>query len=164
MGVVPGRSTGSLGVREMSPQVRLAAKDERRHIEYMMGPYLAGFGAPPDFAYPNLDAYWNDTSRYPYIIAHGERFVGFALVHRVTNEPTFELVEFYVAAEFRRRGFGRAAAEALFMLHLGAWSIAIRNDNPSGRAFWRPVLARYPVTMAEATQPPGVIYKFEAGK
>ncbi len=142
----------------MSVQVRPAAKDERRHIEHMMGPYLAGFGASPDFVYPNLDAYWNDTFRYPYLIVHGDRFVGFALVHRVTNEPTFELVEFYVAAEFRRQGFGREAAEALFMLHLGTWSIAFRNDNPSGRAFWEPVLAKYQVTVTEATQPPGVIY------
>lgn len=73
----------------MSLHVRLAENDERVRIERMMEPYLCGLGAPPGFVYPNLDAYWKDTSRYPYIIVHGDQFVGFALVRRVTNEPTW---------------------------------------------------------------------------
>ena len=147
----------------MPLNVHLAENDARERIGRMMEPYLADLGAPQGFAYPNLDAYWKDAARYPYIIAHGNQQVGFALVRRVTNEPTFELVEFYIAAQFRKRGFGREAAEALFKLHLGTWSVAIRSDNSAGRAFWASVLASHPsVTATEAARPQGIIYMFSS--
>jgi predicted acetyltransferase len=147
----------------MPLHVRLAEDGARERIERMMEPYLADLGAPPGFAYPNLDAYWKDAARYPYIIVHDNQLVGFALVHRVTSEPTFELVEFYIAAQFRKRGFGREAAEALFKLHLGTWSVAIRSDNSAGRAFWASVLASHrSVTAVEAARAQGIIYTFSS--
>jgi predicted acetyltransferase len=145
----------------MSLEVCLAPNHARERVERMMEPYLADLGAPPGFAYPNLDAYWLDSNRYPYVIDHGNQLVGFALVHQPNDEPTFELVEFYVAAQFRNRGFGRAAAEALFKLHLGMWSVSVRRDNSSGQAFWESVLSSHPsVTAVELKAPQGVRYAF----
>jgi predicted acetyltransferase len=145
----------------MPLEVRLAPNLAREHIERLMEPYLADLGAPPGFAYPNLDAYWQDATRYAYLIVHGNQFVGFALVHRDTDEPCFELVEFYIAAQFRNRGLGREAAEALFELHLGMWSVAVRRDNSAGQAFWASVLSGHPsVTAVELATPQGIRYTF----
>jgi predicted acetyltransferase len=144
----------------MSIEVRLAPNRAREDIERMMEPYLADLGAP-GLAYPNLDAYWHDGTRHPYLIAYGNQIVGFALVHRLTDKPSFELVEFYIAAEFRNRGFGREAAEALFKLHLGVWSVAVRRDNSAGQAFWSSVLSNHrSVTVVELEKPEGVMYTF----
>ncbi len=144
----------------MSLEVHLAPDRAREHIDRMMEPYLADLGAP-GFTYPNLDAYWKDTTRFPYLILHGNQIVGFALVHRVTDEPSFELVEFYIAAQFRNRGFGREAAEALFRFHLGMWSVAVRRDNSAGRAFWSSVLSNQSsVTAVELETPHGIMYTF----
>src|SRR4029450_844668 len=150
----------TIPLRPMSLRVQPASNRAREDIERMMEPYLADLGAP-GFAYPNLDAYWKDPSRYPYLILHDNHIVGFALVHRITDAPSFELVEFYIAAAFRSRGFGREAAEALFRVHLGMWSVAVRRDNSAGRAFWSALLANQPsVTAAELQTPPGVMYTF----
>jgi predicted acetyltransferase len=144
----------------MSPEVRLAPNRAREDIDRMMQPYLADLGAP-GFAYPNLDAYWKDSTRYPYLIVHDNQILGFALVHRVTDDPSFELVEFYIAAQFRNRGFGREAAEALFKFHLGMWSVAVRRDNSAGRAFWSSVLSNHSsVTAVELETPQGIMYTF----
>jgi predicted acetyltransferase len=71
------------------------------------------------------------------------------------------LVEFYVAAQFRERGFGREAAEVLFKLHLGKWSVAVRRDNLAGLAFWASVLSIHSsVSAVEIETPPGVVYTF----
>jgi len=148
----------------MSLKVRRASNRAREPIDQMMGSYLADLGARPGLAYPNLDAYWRDPARYPYVIVHDKQLIGFALVHRVTDEPNFELVEFYVAAQFRHRGFGREAAEALFKLHLGMWSVAVRRDNSAGQAFWASVLSIYPsVSALELETPQGIMYSFPSG-
>jgi predicted acetyltransferase len=71
------------------------------------------------------------------------------------------LVEFYIAAQFRNRGFGCEAAEALFKLHRGMWSVSVRRDNSAGQAFWASVLSSHlPVTTAELKAPQGVRYTF----
>ena len=129
----------------------------------MMEPYVAELGAPPGFVYPNLDAYWQDPARYAYLIVHGKQFVGFALVHRATDKPSFELVEFYIASAFRNRGFGREAAETIFKLHLGMWSVSVRDDNAAGQAFWASVFSGHPsVSVVELQAPHGIMYTFSS--
>lgn len=127
-----------------------------------MAPYLADLGAP-GLAYPYLDAYWKDAGRYPYLIVHDSQVVGFALVHQATEASTFELAEFYIAAEFRKRGFGRQAAQVLFQLHVGEWSVAVRRDNSSGRAFWSSLMSEHllgRVVGLETSQ--GIRYSFSS--
>lgn len=129
----------------------------------MMSPYLADLGAPPGTSYPRLDAYWHEPRRYPYLIAHGEEIVGFMLVHQINEDSSFDLVEFYVAARFRNRGFGRQAAAAVFNLHLGKWSVAVRRDNPKAQVFWQSVLATNPsLTVVDVSDPEGIMYKFSS--
>jgi predicted acetyltransferase len=144
----------------MPVEVRLAQNGTRERIDSMMEHYLADLGAA-GATYPHLDAYWQDSTRHPYMIHYGEQIVGFALVHRISEDPSYDLVEFYIAAEFRNRGFGRKAVETLFKLHPGTWSVAVRCDNATGQAFWASVLSNYAsVATAELKSPQGVMYTF----
>lgn len=123
--------------------------------------YLADLGAAPGVTYPHLDAYWRDAARYPYLIVYSEEFVGFALVRQVADDPAFDLAEFYVAAHFRKHGFGRQAAEALFKLHPGAWSVGVLRSNTNAHAFWTSVLSSNPsVATADVKAPEGIVYRF----
>lgn len=123
--------------------------------------YLADLGAAPGATYPQLDAYWRDSARYPYLIVHGQELVGFALVRRIDEEPSFDLVEFYIAADFRRRGLGRQAAEALFKLHPGAWSVGVLRSNTNAQAFWLSVLSsNRAVEAVDVNAPEGIRYRF----
>jgi predicted acetyltransferase len=141
----------------MSLQVIPASSVERELIEGMMGPYLADLGGVGP--YPHLERYWQEPARYPYLLRHQEQIVGFALVRKLSEEPSFELVEFYVAAPFRERGLGRRAAQALFNIHAGVWSVGVRRDNVLGQRFWVSALASIP-SVTVTNLPERTIYKF----
>jgi predicted acetyltransferase len=144
----------------MAVELSLAPHSARDHIESMMEHYLADLGAT-GAPYPHLDRYWQESTRHPYIVLHGEQVVGFALVRQFDEEPSFDLVEFYIAAGFRNRGFGRQAAEALFKLHPGRWSVAVLRSNSNAQAFWMSVLSTIPsVTTLDSKAPEGIVYKF----
>jgi predicted acetyltransferase len=51
------------------------------------------------------------------------------------------MFEFFVVRAVRARGVGRAAAEALFALHPGAWEIPFQEENATAARFWRGVAA-----------------------
>ncbi len=124
-----------------------------------MKPYLRDLGASG--AYPHLEKYWEESTRYPFIVLQGRKSIGFALVRKIDDEPTFELAEFYIAAAFRNRGFGRETAEMLFGRYRGAWCVAVRRDNPTGQAFWTAVFSKRPfVSAVELKAPDGIMYKF----
>lgn len=145
----------------MPLEVRVAPNCEREVIERMMGPYLTDLGARAGFAYPHLDAYWTDPSRYPYVIVYDDRIIGFALVRWVTDNVAFEVVELYINADFRKRGFAREAAKALFKLHPGMWTVAVRHDNSAGQEFWATVLSSHPVaSTTKVESPKGIKYIF----
>jgi predicted acetyltransferase len=147
----------------MAFELRLADQSAREHIERMMQPYLLDLGAPPDFVYPRLDVYWREPGRYPYIIVDGEQIIGFMLVHQINEKPSFNLVEFYIAAGFRNRGYGRQAADAAFKLHFGEWSVGVLRNNVGAQAFWQSVLQTNPsVTVVDVKSPDGVMYKFSS--
>ena len=124
-----------------------------------MEPYLAGLGGKSP--YPRLERYWQDPSRFPYLLYLAEKVIGFALVDRLDDDPTYELVEFYIAQEFRGKGLGREAALQLFGSYRARWSVGVRSDNSTGQAFWEAFFKGLPsVARSTTSAPDGVIYKF----
>jgi len=65
--------------------------------------------------------------------------IGFALIERDAHGVA-RVEEFFVVLCVRRRGFGGAAARALFDADGGAWTLTVRPENPSALAFWRRVM------------------------
>ena len=58
-------------------------------------------------AYPDLDKYWSDETRFPYIIKREEKNIGFVFVrHMITTERNyFSIAEFFIMRKYRKKGF-----------------------------------------------------------
>jgi predicted acetyltransferase len=97
-------------------------------------------------AYPDLDAYWREPGRHPFLFRVDDRLAGFALVQRLVrpaSEPTWGMVEFFILRRYRRLGLGREAAVALFNRFPGRWEVGQLHANTGATAFWRRVIAEY---------------------
>jgi predicted acetyltransferase len=138
--------------------VRPALAEDRTAIETMLKPYLVGLGW--NGPYPRLESYWQDESRFPYLLCHGTEVIGFALVERLASERSHELVEFYIAPNVARQGFGREAANLLFARHRGKWVVRVRSDNAPGQAFWHSVLENHSPERTPTQSPDGLMYSF----
>ena len=142
--------------------VLVASAEEAPLIEAMMQPYLMELSGKA-IHYPRLELYWQEPSRYPYLLRERSRLAGFALVRRLENESSFELSEFYVEAAFRRRGLASEAAHTLFRTHIGIWSVSVRADNLAGQRFWAALFAAIPAaTSTAALSPAGLVYTFSS--
>jgi len=79
------------------------------------------------------------------LVRFGGHAVGFALVAtqpfpHMPADADAHLAEFFVAKPYRRRGRGRAAAEATLRLFPGRWSLAVVHGNAPALTFWQTVV------------------------
>jgi predicted acetyltransferase len=96
-------------------------------------------------AYPELEKYWNDEGRFPYILKQDENYIGFVFVRlMVSGERSyFSIAEFFVMREYRRKGIGKEVAKQVLDLHRGEWEIFQRESNKPAQAFWRAFILDY---------------------
>ena len=73
--------------------------------------------------------------------AAGFAWVGGGDFPRKRPDRDWRLAEFFVAAPYRRRGIGRAAAARVLDAFAGAWQLEVIDGNEPALAFWRDVLA-----------------------
>ena len=94
--------------------------------------------------YP-LATYWEDASRFPFLIRSGDRLSGFALLQRTSRlaGADWDMAEFFVLRKHRRAGVGREAARVLFAGHPGTWEVRQRSENVEATSFWRQVIGAY---------------------
>ncbi|MBN1766128.1 MAG: GNAT family N-acetyltransferase [Sedimentisphaerales bacterium] len=98
------------------------------------------------FGMNDLSEYWEDKTKFPFLIKVDSELAGFTLVNRwdpMEPEATCEAYEFFILRRFRRRGVGRYAAETLFELFPGRWLVAQLPRNKPAIAFWRNVIDHY---------------------
>jgi len=100
------------------------------------------------FAYPSLPEYLEGGSkRRAFLIHVGERLAGFVLAQRgspFTDDPeVWDIAEFFVLRRYRGGGVGRDAAESLWRLLPGRWTVRAIAKNPDAVRFWRRVTATY---------------------
>jgi predicted acetyltransferase len=97
------------------------------------------------FTYPP-EKIWNDDTDV-YLAHVADIPAGFALVgsaQRHIGEPTVrDMVEFFVAAHFRRNGLGRAMAGYLWDQYPGDWLIRVYQGNTAAMRFWVGAVAHY---------------------
>lgn len=96
------------------------------------------------YEYPWFDDYWRKPGRrWPFWakLAAGE-VVGLALV-RLDDDGCFELAEFFVVEEFRRRGVGGQFARALFRRFQGDWKLNQATTNLAAIKFWHHALQEF---------------------
>jgi len=89
---------------------------------------------------PELDLYWTDPSRTPYLVTHDDQIAGFALINQVSHsgQPVdAAIAEFYVTPKTRKQGIGRTAALTAFAAHPGQWEMWVSKANAPAQAFWK---------------------------
>ncbi|UHA72748.1 GNAT family N-acetyltransferase [Paenibacillus sp. 481] len=95
--------------------------------------------------YPELEQYWKDSVKFPYLIRVNEQLAGFALVEYMEKEEqgTYFLHEFFVVKKYRRTGVGKQAAQWLFDEHRGNWEMYQLVRNTPAQLFWNKVIGEY---------------------
>jgi predicted acetyltransferase len=133
--------------------VTVARNSERRLIECLIQFYIYEYSRIeppcsnhmersdqdcfPPFA--NLDRYWHIEGFHPLLLRVEERLAGFALIntHSCRGEKVeFNMAEFFVAREYRRRGLATEAVRLILSQYLGRWEIAVAASNVAARLFW----------------------------
>jgi predicted acetyltransferase len=117
----------------------------------------AGWHFPPDGLFDSEDRFanywgrpgakhrWPSTWRgFPFLIRIGGHPAGFALVKRISEAPPrFDMGEFFVGRQHRRRGVGQHVAVELFDRFVGLWEVREIPANKPAQTFWRHVIAGY---------------------
>jgi predicted acetyltransferase len=120
------------------------------------------------FGYNYLDNYWTEEGRHPFLIKVSSKLAGFVLVrtiHEPGNTPIHTIAEFFVMRKYRRQGVGRYAAQQVFDMFSGSWSVAQEEENVPAQAFWRKVISEYTdgrYKEDQSTGWDGPIQKFES--
>ena len=143
----------------MDVEVSLAASTEKPILQNLIQYYLYEFSAIEDmdvdgkgmFNDPNLDRYWTEPKRYPFIVRVNGQLAGFALVRRGSyfseqgnqSGKSMTIAEFFVMGKYRRKGIGTRVATHLFNRFPDHWEVAQVANNLSGQAFWRSVISEY---------------------
>jgi len=110
-----------------------------------MRTWIAPMSDAEDFTYPP-EKIWNDDTDV-YLARVADIPAGFALVgsaQRYIGDPQVrDMVEFFVAAQFRRNGFGRAMAGYIWNQYRSDWLIRVHQGNTPAMRFWARAIAHY---------------------
>ena len=89
-------------------------------------------------AYRWFDEYWRDEQRLPFLIEESGTVVGFRLIRAM--DDGWNVAEFAIRAEWRRRGLGRESVDALASAAKSAGAGHLRADvhewNDLALRFW----------------------------
>ena len=88
--------------------------------------------------------YWSEPERrFPFLVRHGTRVVGFVLATRgspASDDPdVFDVAEFFVIRRHRRSGVGRRAAFLVWDRLPGRWIVRVSEGNTGALPFWASV-------------------------
>jgi predicted acetyltransferase len=139
----------------MKVEVSAVPKPKKAIIAHLLQLYLyefselEGFDVGRDglFRYGYLNSYWEDATRFPFLISVDTHIAGFVLVNSITYAHTEggarSVAEFFILRKYRRRGVGRAAAFHIFGLFPGKWEVREIESNVAGQRFWRKIISEY---------------------
>jgi predicted acetyltransferase len=129
-------------------------------------------GADGRFGYSKLPLYWTEPERrFPFLIRHNGRVVGFALVTRgspaTDDADVFDVAEFFVIRRYRHSGVGRRAAILLWNRLPGKWTVRVSEGNRGAVPFWSRVITEFTNGVATELTRPGTphewrVFSFES--
>jgi len=90
--------------------LRQATRDDRGRLRGLLAEYLFEFDGRTE-PYPYFDAYWSESERLPFLIEADGELVGLCLIR--IRDGGWDIAEFSIRPDHRRRGMGRAAVEAV---------------------------------------------------
>jgi predicted acetyltransferase len=111
---------------------------------------MLGINVGPDgtFPVPQLEPYFQDGSaHHAWVVRVDGHLAGFAMIRRqsrITLDPhTWDVAEFFVMKQYRRKGAGASAAIQIFEAFRGRWEVRQIHANVAATHFWRATLERY---------------------
>lgn len=117
--------------------LREALRNDREDVEQLLADYLFEFDGRTG-PYPDLDAYWREPERLPFLIEADGEVAGVCLVRR--RQDGWSIAEFSVVPAHRRGGVGSRAVEQLAeraRSERAAYLEAkVHPDNPAALPFW----------------------------
>lgn len=75
--------------------------------------------------YFHFDEYWNDPTRFPFVIWVNNQLGGFVLINKEGTVPEVDwcVAEFFIISKFQGKGVGREIALKIFKKFSGNWEI-----------------------------------------
>lgn len=109
------------------------------------GPY--DVGSDGLYGYKNLDSYWTEEGRHPFLFYVDGKIAGFVLIRRyfvdTLDDYTYSIAEFFVMKKYRGQGVGKKVAFHMFHMFPGLWEVAQMNNNITAQIFWRSVINEF---------------------
>ena len=127
----------------------LAQWDEGLAINAYGLPVWKAFGDPTPRTPEEAVTYnwWIRDECRLFLICVDDYPAGFAIINaQAKNLPPnidVDMLDFFIASKYRRKGIGRIAARSLFDLFPGRWEVAQLADNAAAIGFWHRVIGEY---------------------
>ncbi len=106
------------------------------------------------FGYRSLPLYWQESSRYPFLVRCNGRLAGLVLVKRGSefslDDTVWDMAEFFVIRGYRRQGLGTEIVRQVWRRFPGRWEVRVMEANHSACQFWKRAIAEF---TAEAIEP-----------
>lgn len=107
------------------------------------------------FGYKDLDLYWTDADRHPFLMYVEGRLAGLVLMRRIEpsahREARWDMAEFFVLRWYRRRGIGTSVAHEVFRRFPGAWEVRVMDSNRPAHRFWKEAVSGFVGATVEST-------------
>ncbi|MCH9811358.1 GNAT family N-acetyltransferase, partial [bacterium] len=87
-----------------------------------------------------LDSDWRSPYQGYYCV-EGQKILGFCIIGK--KEAFFDIMEFYVLPEYRRKNVGKKFAFSIFNAFDGKWQVRQIEAANAARAFWRSIIKDY---------------------
>ena len=130
----------------MAVEIVVASREQKPIVANLLQLYVHDFsefvecaiGQDGRFGYKNLDCYWTDPRRYPFLIYVNGGPAGFYFVHGISfaGGTLWDMAEFFVLRGYRRRSIGTRVAQGAFARCPGAWQVRVMESNTPAFAFW----------------------------
>ncbi|HEY1985928.1 MAG TPA: GNAT family N-acetyltransferase [Terracidiphilus sp.] len=108
------------------------------------------------FGYRNLDLYWTDPGRYPFLVKLEGRLAGFvlvgALIEGASREQIWDMAEFFILRGWRGRGIGTGVAHAVWRRFPGRWQVRVMALNVPAHRFWNRAISSFTSEVNRSTQ------------
>lgn len=138
----------------MNLEIRKASIQDKTIIQNLLELYIYDFTEFGQyyvnenglFGYKDLDLYWEEEGRDPYLIVVDQKLAGFALIHSEKNsegEMVHAVSEFFVMKLYRGKGIGKEVAFYLFDQYPGLWEVYQMKTNIPTQFFWRSAIKAY---------------------
>jgi predicted acetyltransferase len=130
-------------------EVLRASVQERAIVANLLELYAHDFsefhevkvGEDGRFGYKNLDLFWSDATRHPFLARLDGELAGLVLVRQGSeisgNPDVWDMVEFFVLRGYRRHGIGMRIALEVWRKFPGQWEVRVMQRNDPAGKFWR---------------------------